>query len=91
VADPLGAGGQSSADRFRTGGLAGVGGDVQALIPGVLERFAKPFRGPTVFVAADAEGHHAIRGPFGGQPGDLHGVFGTEVANGVEDPPHFDR
>ena len=55
------------------------------------EDIAEPGGRSALFVAADAEGDHAIVHPLGRQFRHLHGMRRAKVADGIEYPMHLDR
>ena len=76
--------------RFRPHRLACVSGQAQARAFRKLVDFAEPCGRTALFVAADAEGHHAVIYARGRQLHDFDGVRHAEVADRVEYPVHFD-
>src|SRR5438128_1693740 len=73
---------------FRPDGLAGMGGDAQAILASKLKHFAKYLRRPTALVAADAEAHHRITllATTDGFFSHTQRRLGAEMPDGVEYP-----
>ncbi len=88
MADAFGADVDGGPDGLGAGGLAGVGGEVEAGVAGFGVGLAEVFGGAAGLVAADADADDGgvVAAEFGGLAEDACALFGAEVADGVDEP-----
>src|SRR6202041_3929386 len=73
-----------------TGGFTGVGGEMEAVLGGAGVDGGEPFGRAGALVASDAEGGDVAVAELDGKVEGGLGFFGSELADGVEDPEERD-
>ena len=90
MADAFGFEVERSPDGIGAGAFSGMGGEMEAVLGGARVDGGEPLGRAGALVASYAEGDHVAIAKLYGEVEDGLGFFGSELADGVEDPEDGD-